>query len=155
MKDDLKKDFYKKWWFWLIIVIVLVSFINSNGKFQNNTGGTVTDPNTGINTTQTSQASWHEIQTFKGKGNQNTSSFQITGNSVRIKAVTSGGHVGTYSAFDLEKETGGYLGAGLSISTDGAENGTGETIYRNIKAGSYYLSVITGVSWNVIVEEYR
>ena len=98
---------------------------------------------------------WHEVKTFSGKGNQDTSSFSIAGDRVKITATTTGGHVGTYSGVNLESDNGEYLGPGLAISTEGTEVGYGETIYRFIKPGYYYISVISGVNWKVKVEEYR
>lgn len=103
---------------------------------------------------------WIEVISFKGKGNQDTESFYIVGNKLKITATTCCGFAneygssGTYSAIHLESELRGYLGPGLSIMTEGVEEGHGETIYRNLEEGEYYLSVITGVNWEVKVEEY-
>lgn len=98
---------------------------------------------------------WTEVFALKGKGNQDSESFAVTGKKVRITATTCCGStaVGTYSGVSLEKENGGYTGPGLSISTDGAEEGEGQTTYRNLEPGRYYIQVITGVSWDVKVEE--
>jgi predicted PurR-regulated permease PerM len=105
---------------------------------------------------QNSSKAWHEVQRFSGKGNQDTAAFSIAGDQVRLSATTRGGTagIGTFSGISLESESGGFLGAGLSISTEGAEEGRGETIYRKLKPGKYYVSIISGVNWEVKVEEY-
>lgn len=96
---------------------------------------------------------WTEVTTFTGKGNQDTESFNITGKKVRITATTTGSTVGSYSGVSLEKENGGYTGPGLSISTKGTEPGKGQTTYRSVDSGSYYIQVISGVNWTVTVEQ--
>jgi hypothetical protein len=138
-----------------VLIIVLLGLIGasmlSNPSLKINSDQT-------INQKQTESKSWYEIKTFSGKGNQDTSSFAVTGDKVKITATTCCGSsgIGTYSGIDLKSDNGEHLsGVGLTISTDGAEKGQGETIYRNLKTGDYYLRVITGVSWNVKVEEYR
>lgn len=144
-----------------IIVIVLLGIIGatmSSNRSSVPSSQSEQQQNT-ENQNQEQQATkeWYEVATFSGKGNQDTSSFSISGDKVKITAITCcGSAVGTYSSISLKSENGGYLlGAGLSISTDGAEEGQGETTYRNLKAGEYYISVITGVNWEVEVEEYR
>lgn len=101
---------------------------------------------------------WQTVKTFSGKGDQDTESFTISGDRVKVTATTSGGRSssGTYSSVSLESDSGGYLGTtGLSISTEKAgEEGHGETTYRNLTPGDYYVSVISGVNWEVTVEEY-
>ncbi len=103
---------------------------------------------------------WHKVISLSGKGNEDTESFHIKGKKVKITATTccgienEYGSVGTFSGISLESEEGGYIGTGLSIMTEGTEEGHGETIYRNLDAGEYYISVITGVEWEVEVEDY-
>ena len=95
-----------------------------------------------------------EIYSLKGKGNQDSESFNITGKKVRVTATTTGGSsIGTFSGVSLEKEDGGYTGPGLSISTDGYEQGHGQTTYRSLTPGRYYIQVISGVNWEVTVEQ--
>lgn len=96
-----------------------------------------------------------EIYTLKGKGNQDSESFNVTGKKVRVTATTCCGSTssGTFSGVNLEKESGGYTGPGLSISTDGSEQGEGQTTYRNLAPGRYYVQVISGVNWEVKVEQ--
>ncbi len=95
-----------------------------------------------------------EVYTLTGKGNQDSESFNITGKKVRLTATTTGGSpIGTYSGISLEKENGGYTGPGLSISTEGSEQGHGQTTYRNLAPGSYFIQVISGVNWEVTVEQ--
>lgn len=144
-----------------ILVIVLLGVIGATMSTDSTSDIRSNDNQTnGNNTTEEQQAvskEWHEVQTFSGKGNQDTASFNVSGDRVKITATTSGGSagIGTYSSVSLESDGGGYLGPGLSISTEGAENGHGETTYRNLNPGDYYISVISGVNWEVIVEEYR
>lgn len=95
-----------------------------------------------------------EIYSLKGKGNQDSESFNITSKKVRITATTTGGSsIGTFSGVSLEKEDGGYTGPGLSISTEGYEQGHGQTTYRSLTPGRYYIQVISGVDWEVKVEQ--
>ncbi len=95
-----------------------------------------------------------EIYSLKGKGNQDSESFNITGKKVRVTATTTGGSsIGTFSGVSLEKEDGGYTGPGLSISTEGYEQGHGQTTYRSLTPGRYYIQVISGVNWEVKVEQ--
>lgn len=95
-----------------------------------------------------------EIYSLKGKGNQDSESFNITGKKVRVTATTTGGSsIGTFSGVSLEKEDGSYTGPGLSISTDGYEQGHGQTTYRGLTPGRYYIQVISGVNWEVTVEQ--
>ena len=100
-------------------------------------------------------SAWHNVTYFSGKGNKNTDSFFIKGDKVKITARTWNSYgFGSYSAVDLKKDNKAYIGTGLSISTQGSEDGNGETIYRNLKSGDYYISVISGIDWEVNVEEY-
>lgn len=127
--------------------VVASSSMNEARQAVNNQSGT-------SRTSVPQEEVWTEITTFKGKGNQDTESFNITGSKARITATTTGGSsIGTFSGISLEKENGGYTGPGLSISTEGYENGTGQTTYRNLPAGSYYVKVISGVNWEVKVEQ--
>lgn len=149
-----------------ILILFVIGIIGSamdggeNNK-QTNSNSTATinesSPKTEDKEVPSKPKEWYEVQTFSGKGNQDTSSFTISGDKVKITAATSGGSsgIGTYSSVSLESDNGSYLGAGLSISTEGAEDGHGETTYRNLKPGDYYISVISGVNWEVKVEEYR
>lgn len=98
--------------------------------------------------------SWHDITNFSGKGNKNTDSFFIEGDKVKITARTWGARFGSFSGVDLERDDGAYIGTGLSISAQGSEEGNGETIYRNLKSGNYFISVISGIDWEVDVDEY-
>lgn len=98
-----------------------------------------------------------EIVSFTGKGNQNTESFNINSNKAKITARTWGvTGSGSYSSISLESETQRYLsGASLSISTRSHEEGLGETIVRDLDKGAYYISVISGINWEVKVYEFR
>ncbi|HMP67244.1 MAG TPA: hypothetical protein PKA60_00645 [Candidatus Paceibacterota bacterium] len=94
-----------------------------------------------------------EIFTLKGNGNQNSESFNITSKKARVTATTSGSSVGSFSGISLEKESGGYTGPGLQISAEGFNDGYGQTTYRNLTPGLYYIKVISGVDWSVKVEQ--
>lgn len=96
-----------------------------------------------------------EVYSLKGKGNQDSESFNITGKKVRVTATTCCGSSssGSFSGVSLEKENGGYTGPGLHISTEGSEQGEGQTTYRSLAPGSYFIQVISGVSWEVKVEQ--
>lgn len=104
--------------------------------------------------TAAQEETYTEIFSLSGKGNQDSQSFNVTGKKVRLTATTtSNSSVGTFSGVSLKKENGGYTGPGLSISTDGSEAGTGQTTYRNLAPGTYYVQVISGVNWKVSVEQ--
>jgi len=141
----------------LRIFIALILLAVAGSSVGNKTFNEITSVNTKddsgnqVETQKTEEYS--EVKTFTGKGNQNTESFSVTGGKVKITATTTGSHVGSYSGIELKKEEGGYTGPGLSIMTEGAENGVGETTYRNIKPGQYYIQVISGVNWTVKVEQ--
>ncbi|MCX6742466.1 MAG: hypothetical protein NTX24_04840 [Candidatus Pacearchaeota archaeon] len=138
----------------LLIFIAIGWFINNNfpsEQTQTNSG----QPLNNDISQQTASESWHNVTSFDGKGNENTESFMIKGSKVRITARTWGSPgVGSVSGIRLEKDTGGYIGTGLSISTQGYDEGNSETIYRNLKSGNYYIGVISGIEWEVRVEEY-
>lgn len=106
-------------------------------------------------TGEAAQEVFTEIYSLKGKGNQNTESFNVTGKKVRVTATTCCGSTssGSFSGVSLEKENGGYTGPGLQISTDGSERGEGQTTYRSLSPGLYYVKVISGVNWEVKVEQ--
>src|SRR3990167_1594428 len=98
---------------------------------------------------------WTEIYTLKGNGNQDSESFNVTSKKVRVTATTCCGSSssGSFSGVSLEKENGGYTGPGLHISTSGSEQGEGQTTYRGMAPGLYYVQVISGVNWEVKVEQ--
>lgn len=104
-----------------------------------------------------SEGSWYDAASLTGKGNQDTESFPIYGNKAKITVTTCCGSegIGTYSAVRLESESGVRLGPGVTVSTQGAEEGKAETIYRNLTPGNYYVSVISGIGWSVKVEDFR
>ena len=71
-------------------------------------------------------------------------------------ARTWGSRVGSISFIELKSDAGKYLsGATLSISTESVEDGYGETITRNVDKGNYYISVISGIEWEVKVYELK
>lgn len=145
----------------LRVVITIILLGVAGTLFSNSAVDSVVEKSNreGSNTTAEkgipTKEEYTEIITRKGKGNQDSASFNVTGKKVRLTATTTGGSagIGTFSSIKLEKEEGGYMGPGLSISTAGAENGVGETTYRNLKPGQYYVQVISGVDWVVKVEQ--
>ena len=93
-----------------------------------------------------------KIVSFSGRGNSDSSSFDLPPGKVRLVARTWGGTLGTYSAISLKSEDGSYLsGAELSIITKGAEEGRGDTTVRGLAGGEYYIHVISGVNWEATV----
>lgn len=136
----------------IIIVIILLIVTGTMSSKSNPSTGQAVNNTPEENVPKTEEFS--EVASFRGRGNQNTASFAITGSKVRITATTSGSSVGSYSAISLEKENGGIMfDPGLSIMTDSGEPGNGQTTYRNIKSGQYFIKVISGISWTVKVEQ--
>jgi len=137
----------------LVVIILLVVagsvFTEKTAKVENTT------PKNSNNNVGAVADEYQEIISLTGKGNQDTESFYVNKSKVKITATTCCGSTnsGTYSGISLEKEAGGYTGPGLSISTDGTEKGSGQTIYRNLKEEKYYIQVISGVNWTVKVEQ--
>jgi hypothetical protein len=132
----------------LLILIAVGWFVDSNFPSEQKTQE---------NSTQSSitSESWHNVTYFSGEGNKNTESFFIKGDKVKITARTWNSYgVGSFSAVDLKRDDEAYIGTGLMISTQGSEDGNGETIYRNLKIGNYYISVISGINWEVNIEDY-
>lgn len=142
--------------FVLIIVLFVVIGIVAGDKAKEE-GFTIKDTEDSVvNDTEEEETvetkkEYQLLTTFTGKGNKDTESFVVQSDKVKVVARTYGSTVGSFSAVDLECDGEcGYMGTGLSISTDGKEEGTGETIYRDLDiGGSYYISVISGISWEV------
>lgn len=100
--------------------------------------------------------SFEEIFSATGKGNSNTDSFVSSGGRLKMVARTWGARVGSYSAFELKAENSKWLqNASINVSTDGTEEGNGETIIRGADSGSYYVQVISGVNWEIKVYEEK
>jgi len=104
---------------------------------------------------------YKEVITTKGKGNSDTESFELNGGKVKLSARTESSIVGSYSSVNLQSENGDDLlnmklkVKSLSISPEAGEEGYGETIIRDIPSGEYYISVISGIEWEVTVYEYK
>lgn len=154
----------------LILVLCLccggIAFMSSMNKPSTNS---TTNPSSNTSTEQTNptpqetnptpQPPREPINlTFSGKSNQDTESFTLRGGSAKMSAKTTGGTYGTYTSITLEKEgentfLNGLTGSRLSISTEGKEDGTGETTIRGLEDGTYYISVISGVDWTVTITQ--
>lgn len=150
-KKYLKINFSGMARFVIAVILVIGGTLASSSvdearqAIDNQSGGSDTAPQEEIFT---------EIYSLKGNGNQDSESFNVTGKKVRVTATTTGGSsIGTFSSVSLEKEDGGYTGPGLSISTEGYEQGHGQTTYRGLTPGRYYVQVISGVDWEVKVEQ--
>ncbi len=141
-----KKWYLKKRMFVVYAILVLI-LIGSLGGSKDSTSGST------ANNAAPKEELWTQVNTLKGKGNQNSESFDVTSDKVRITATTTGSSVGSYTAISLEKEDGGYTGPGLSIMTEGSEAGKGQTTYRSLKPGRYFVQVISGINWQVTVEQ--
>ena len=141
-----KKWYLKKRMFVVYAILVLILIGSLGGSKDSTSGSTTTN-------TAPKEEVWTQVTTLKGKGNQNSESFDVTSDKVRITATTTGSSVGSYSGISLEKEDGGYTGPGLSIMTEGSEAGKGQTTYRTLKPGRYFIQVISGVNWQVTVEQ--
>ena len=117
------------------------------------------------NTISTSQATkpvpsgpgetgYRKVITLSGESTKDTESFTLSAGKVKMVARTWGGadEVGSWTSIELESEDRRFLsGADLVVETKGSEQGRNETIVRNVKAGRYYVSVKSGVSWEVTI----
>ena len=149
----------------VIVVLFLIGAFSSAGNQPKQQAANAPAPSSasaGTSTQQTiptpsaQQPQYKEIFTLKGKGNSNSESFSTSGGNLKVTARTTGSTVGSFSGIELKSDAGSYLeNASLNISTEGSEAGTGETIIRNAKAGTYYISVISGVNWEVHVYEEK
>ena len=110
--------------------------------------------------TQEQAKSYKKIATFTGKGNQDTESFKINSDKVKIVAKVESSIVKSSSYIELQSESDDALlnvklgVKSLSILPEAGEEGYGETILRDIEKGDYYISVISGINWEVEVYEY-
>lgn len=99
-----------------------------------------------------------EIYSTSGSGNRDTESFTTTGGKLKMVARVYNAHIGigSFSSIELRSESGGFLsGADLDLATDKNEaEKTGETIIR-APAGQYYISAISGISWEVHIYEEK
>lgn len=153
VKKYLKVNFSGTARFVIAIILVIGGVVVSSSLDE---ARQAVDSQSGANSGAASQEeTFTEIYSLKGKGNQDSESFNVTGKKVRLTATTCCGSSssGTYSGVSLKKESGGYTGPGLSISTDGSEQGEGQTTYRNLTPDRYYVQVISGVNWEVKVEQ--
>lgn len=142
-----------------VIVIIVILIVIGLSSTKNNTNETSTSNQEENSNQQVEEVATEFVEIFSlsGDGNRDSESFNTTGGNIKMVAITSGSTaVGSYSSISLESESDEYLsGARLSISTDGSESGNGETIIRNVDAGSYYISVISGIDWEVTVYELK
>lgn len=150
------RSWFRRHPIWSVILgFLLFSFVLGAIKEANTQSGSSPAPSSNAASDQTPKE-WVQIFTLKGKGNNSTDSFDTIGGRLKLVAKTSGSRVGSFSGISLKSDSGEYLsGAQLNISTDDNEPGTGETIIRDARAGSYYVSVISGVDWEVAVYEER
>lgn len=141
----------------LVLLVVIGTVAGGKAEEESNTNDTtnteVTEDTQEEDKKVETKKEYQLLTTFTGKGNKDTESFTVQSDKVKVEARTYGSTVGSFSAVDLECDGDcGYMGTGLSISTDGKEEGTAETIYRDLDiGGSYYISVISGISWEVKV----
>lgn len=104
--------------------------------------------------------SYKKIATFTGKGNKDTESFRIDSDKVKIVAKVESIIVRSASFFELQSESGSDLlniklsTKQLNVMPEAGEEGFGETIIRDLEKGDYYISVISGINWEVEVYEY-
>ncbi len=145
----------------LIVVLLLCCggvalLTSSNGNNSNST--TNTTNNSQQPDTNTKAPVEPVNVTYSGKGNKDTESFTVHDGTAKMTATTTGGSYGTYSSITLQKEgentfLNGLTGEDLNISTDGAEDGHGDTTIRGLTEGTYYVHVISGVSWTVTITQ--
>lgn len=139
----------------LIVIVLIPILVKAVSDTDKNVRSRV-DSNQQTTGSNIQPKEWKEVFSIKGKGNRNTESFKTAGGRLKMTVKTSGSSVGSFSGIELKSETGRLLsGADLNISTDGSEVGTGETIVREAEAGSYYISVISGINWEVHVFEEK
>lgn len=157
MKDNIN--------FYTIIILILGIFLMSGcepTKTDTQTNVQAQDENVKevVEKTQEQTKSYKKIATFTGKGNQDTESFRINSDKVKITAKVESSIVRSSSYFQLQSESGEDLlnlklsVKSLNIYPEAGEEGYGETIIRDLEKGEYYVSVISGINWEVAVYEY-
>lgn len=147
----------------IIVILSIIGYVSIQNNKKTNTSTTVVNQQNinNVNTVTNSVSNtvikeYKEIFSLTDKGNRDSESFSTTGGKIKLVAQTTGGTVGSFSSIELKSENGEYLsGASLNISTEGTEPGNGETIIRNAEAGEYFISVISGINWDVKVFEEK
>ena len=140
----------------IFIILMFIGSLFTEDNTSNNPSAFDTDttnttdtetPNTEIPNTVETRKEYQLLTTFTGNSDRNTESFSVTSDKVKLIgfSTTAKGWV----FVDLRPEDGSSLyTSGLQVSSDNKER-TSETIYRNLKTGSYYLDISGYGSWKV------
>lgn len=102
---------------------------------------------------------WHSVAYFTGEGDEDTSSFQIKGNRMKVKVKVKGLNYGTATFYIYPKsKTVGYVDQG-SVSSFSKSSNTDE-FNITVSPDSYYLKVESedqsnwDMNWKIEVFDY-
>lgn len=98
--------------------------------------------------------------TFSGSSYYDTDSFILKAGTAIMAVTIPPTQVGHYSAFYIEPEDQDsnekfeIIGANLVVQNkNGGVESSGKTTIRKLRGGKYYIRVISGVDWNIIVTQ--
>ncbi|MCK5283852.1 MAG: hypothetical protein KAK00_10725 [Nanoarchaeota archaeon] len=151
--------------FSILILALFLSACISQTKVITQSG---VDTTPKITTSETQKASipdtgsepYKKIVTLTGEENQDTETFTINTDKVKIVAGTENSAVGSFTSIILQKKDGddtlnmNLILKSLQVTADAGEEGKGELIIEDLTKGSYYISVTSGIKWEITVYEY-
>jgi hypothetical protein len=90
-----------------------------------------------------------------GSGRKQTESFELPGGKCRVVATVWSDEFGednnNFARIKLENEAGWRHGRG-SLQMSGRGRQTSSTVVRRLEPGTYFLDIICGVEWEIVVE---
>jgi len=148
-----KKKFYKQWWFWIILVLIFFVFIIPSKKKEEISPSQSQPTESTVSQQELSQPipqskSWHLITTFKGEGIKTTEPFTIQGDRWRVNWKTEG----EFNFQIFPNQVGKEYSFDCSILANIIGSGS-DTSYCYTK-GNWYLTINTGNSWIITIEDY-
>ncbi|WP_428109293.1 hypothetical protein [Caldisericum sp.] len=96
-----------------------------------------------------------EVKKIKGNGISDSEAFFLKGPEIKmVMKIYGDSNAGSLGNVTLESDKGDILsGNVVSVKTKGPGDGYNETIVRGLKAGKYYISVISDTNWEITLYE--